>query len=112
MQKGRLSSQCRNVRLKNMLTAQEHTLEVPCEELLSDIRSRYEAINSHSTAYIWKALVPAPDGSFELKELDLNLTLSGNGVRDETETFEDCNLGDDFFLPVLQLYWSDDLTVA
>ena len=112
MQKGKLSVRCRLVRVKNVLTQQEHTLEVPCEEALSEIRTRYETINAHSSAYLWKAFVAAEKGGVELRELDMNASLSGNGIVDEGGAFAECGLEDDFFLPVLHLYWSDDLTVV
>ncbi len=46
------------------------------------------------------------------QELDLNQTLEENGVPDETPEFEDHNVPTDYFIPVLHVYWNDDLTVA
>lgn len=81
------------LRIKNVLTKQEDTLEVPCEELLSEIRGRYLKINAHAHAYIWKAFLPAPPlkkgpgaaaggggggggaGGLQLRELDMNKSL-------------------------------------
>ena len=116
MQKGKLSRKCRLIRIKNVLTQQEHTLEVPSEELLSEIRTRYLPINAHSFAYIWRAFLPVEtrDGStsLELKELDMNKTLEENGVEDAADELNECMLGADFYVPALQLYWSDDLSIA
>jgi hypothetical protein len=42
----------------------------------------------------------------------MNKTLEENGVVDETSTFEDLLVPTDAFIPVLHVYWNDDLTVA
>lgn len=49
---------------------------------------------------------------FEFRELNMNKTLQENGVADETSTFETLGLPSDFHIPVLHVYWNDDLTVA
>lgn len=60
------------------------------------------------------AFVPCclQDGVSEFKELDLNLTLEENGVMDESESFDDHQIGQEVYVPVLAVYWNDDLTVA
>lgn len=50
--------------------------------------------------------------TYEFKELDLNQTLLENGVIDDAGTFESLNLPSDYHIPVLHVYWNDDLTVA
>jgi hypothetical protein len=112
MQRGRLAARIRLVRVKNVLTQQEDTLEVPAEEALSEIRTRYLACNAHALAYIWKAFVHTATGGLELQELDMNRTLSENGILDDAKELEARNLEEDFYLPALHLYFSDDLTVA
>eukprot|EP00879_Flechtneria_rotunda_P007962 GHRR01008342.1.p1 GENE.GHRR01008342.1~~GHRR01008342.1.p1 ORF type:complete len:233 (+),score=65.45 GHRR01008342.1:339-1037(+) len=112
---GLLSSKTRLVRIKNVLTEQEDTLEVPSEETVGQIRQRYLHLNSHAASYTWKALVKSGPGSssqFVFKELDLNRTLQENGVLDDTEVFESLDMPHDFHIPVLHVYWNDDLTVA
>lgn len=52
------------------------------------------------------------DGVSEFKELDLNMTLADNGVMDESESFDDHQIGQEVYVPVLAVYWNDDLTVA
>jgi hypothetical protein len=47
-----------------------------------------------------------------MQELDMNRTLEDNGVVDETRMFEDLQMPTDAFIPVLHVYWNDDLTVA
>ena len=112
MQKGRLASESRVIRVKNVLTQQDHTLEVPEEETLAEIRNRYLAMNAHAFAYIWKAVLRCPSGNLESKELDMNKTLTQNGLANEAAAFEECGLDAELQVPVLHLYWSDDLTVA
>lgn len=51
-------------------------------------------------------------GKFEFDELDLNKTLLENGVIDESDEFEDLDLPGDYYVPVLHVYWNDDLTIA
>jgi hypothetical protein len=48
----------------------------------------------------------------QFRELDLNRTLSGNGIHDESEAFEALNMAGDYHIPVLHVYWNDDLTEA
>lgn len=45
------------MRIKNVLTQQEDTLEVPSEETVGQLRQRYMALNAHAHSYVWKALV-------------------------------------------------------
>lgn len=44
--------------------------------------------------------------------LDMNATLEGNGIADLQETFEAIGMDEEQWLPVIHLYFSDDLTVA
>ena len=44
--------------------------------------------------------------------LDMKLTLDENGIPDDTDEFEDLNIDPDFYIPTIQLYFSDDLTIA
>ena len=64
---------------------------------------RYLAYNAHAASYTWKHL-----GNV----LDMKLTLQENGVLDERENYAKLNLPDDFFVPMLHLYFNDDLTEA
>ena len=64
---------------------------------------RYLPYNSHAASYTWKFL-----GNV----LDMKLTLQENGVLDERENYAKLNLPDDFFVPMLHLYFNDDLTEA
>jgi hypothetical protein len=85
-------------------------MKVCSEESLLDIQDRYLALNAHAKGYTWKRLG---------KVLDMTLTLDGNGVEgnpfgdEDEEDLMDClEMNFDEYLPVIQLYFSDDLTVA
>jgi len=100
---GMLSLNVRPIKLSNTLTYQEHFLEVPGEETMNEILERYLAFNAHAASYTWKHLG---------RVLDMNLTMEENGVLDEREDYAKLNLPDDFFVPLLHLYFNDDLTEA
>mmetsp|Transcript_22500 Transcript_22500/g.57632 ORF Transcript_22500/g.57632 Transcript_22500/m.57632 type:complete len:228 (-) Transcript_22500:48-731(-) len=108
---GALSTKLRCVRIKNVLTSQEETLEVPEEETIVEIRERYLMHNWHAKSYTWKA-IRMRDGKWKFDELDMNLTLDENGVLDEVPEFESLDVPTDYYIPVLHVYWNDDLTVA
>ena len=42
----------------------------------------------------------------------MRATLDANGIRDETPAFDNLNIDPDWYIPVIHLYFSDDLTVA
>ena len=104
---GKLTAQKRLIKVMNMLTKTENTINVCKEEKIESIRKRYMEYNKHSESYTWKALV---DGEFAV--LDMDKTLEDNGVIDETEEFFKLGLDDDFYVPTLHLYFDDDLTYA
>lgn len=109
---GNLTTKTRDIRLKNVLTGQEDQLEVPSEETIEEIQQRYLDLNWHAQSYIIKALTKSPNGKLKFLELDMKKTLHQNGIPDESLLFEDHDLPSDHFLPVLHMYWADDLTVA
>ena len=110
---GKLSMTMSKIRLKNVLTGQEHLMSVPSEESISDIRQRYLEYNWHAESYAWKILrKEQPDGDFTFVDLDLGKTLAENGIVDDTKKFEELAIPSDFFIPVIHLYYTDDLTVA
>jgi len=110
-QVGNLSDRLRQIRIKNVLTSQEETLEVPEEETIVEIRERYLLHNWHAKSYTWKAIRKVK-GKWAFDELDMNLTLEENGITDEVPEFEALNVPTDYYIPVLHVYWNDDLTVA
>lgn len=104
---GHLSKKTRMIRVVNVLTQQEQPLEVCSEETLDEILDRYNDYNSHSGSYTWKKL----DGDV-FRPLDMKKTLARNGIRDEAAEFERLSIDEDFYTPVIHLYYNDDLTVA
>ncbi len=46
------------------------------------------------------------------KPLDMSKTLHANGVADEEEELQKLGLDPSEFIPVVQIYFKDDLTVA
>ncbi|KAI9205356.1 uncharacterized protein BJ171DRAFT_567535 [Polychytrium aggregatum] len=93
---GKLSAKTRKIRIVNMLTKDEHILEVCSEEKMNAIQERYMAFNAHAKGYMWKRL-----GIL----LDMTLTLEQNGIRDESLDFERTGITEDEWLPVIHLYF-------
>ena len=111
---GRVSRDLRKIRIKNVLTRQEHLMEVPGEETLQEIQQRYAEFNWHAQSYAWRVLKRADGPHSELKFTDVELekTLEENGLVDDTQTFEELSIPNDAAIPVIHLYFKDDLTVA
>lgn len=104
---GALTSRARRVRVINTLAGLEHELDVGSEQRLRDIADKFMEVNAHAHGYVWKAL--RESGVFET--LDMDKTLAQNGVADNAD--ELAALGIDAeakdYLPVLALYFKDDL---
>ncbi|KAL1530101.1 hypothetical protein AB1Y20_001023 [Prymnesium parvum] len=105
---GKLTQRTRRIKLENMLTKQKSELEVCSEETLEEIQKRYLKYNSHSASYTWKRT----DTNQVARLLDMRLTLEENGIPHDADDFEALNIDPDFYIPTIQLYFSDDLTVA
>ncbi len=73
-----MSTRVRLVRVRNVLTGQEHILEVPSEETLGEIRRRYLMVNAHAHSYVWKAL-PSACASGSTAEAALDVGSRGAG---------------------------------
>lgn len=100
---GKLSKKNRFIKIINTLTGQSHTVEVCGEEKLSAIQDRYLGYNAHAKGYMWKRLG---------RLLEMTATLEENGILDETEKLKNLGFNEDEWIPVIHLYFSDDLTVA
>lgn len=100
---GLRSSRTRKVSVVNLLTKQKNTLEVPVEETVDEIKERYLVHNAHAGSYTWKRLG---------KPLNMEKTLEENGMKDETEEFMRLAIDPDDHIPVIHLYFNDDLTEA
>lgn len=46
----------RAIRIKNVLTGQEHLMTVLSEETIVEIRERYLELNCHAAGYVWKPM--------------------------------------------------------
>jgi hypothetical protein len=103
---GNLSEKTRTVEIVNILTQQRDLLTVCSEETINEIRNRYIEYNAHAASYTWKHL---QEGEFV--PLNMELTLTDNGMEDESDEFERLSINDDYFVPVIHLYFNDDLTV-
>mmetsp|Transcript_22048 Transcript_22048/g.60395 ORF Transcript_22048/g.60395 Transcript_22048/m.60395 type:complete len:142 (-) Transcript_22048:10-435(-) len=104
---GMLSNKTRRIRIVNMLTKDEHTLEVCSEDTLDQIKDKYTAYNWHAGSYVWKRL-----NAGEMQVMDMSKTLEENGVEDEGEELEGLGLDPADFVPGLALYFKDDLSLA
>ena len=91
-----------------MLTKQSTVLEVCKEETLEEIQRRYLVHNGHSASYTWKRT----DHTGGTRLLQMRETLDANGIPDESMQFDELNIDPDTFIPIIHLYFSDDLTVA
>ena len=105
---GNLTKKTRKVKLLNMLSRQETTIEVCSEETLNEIQRRYLGYNAHAQSYTWKRT----DSKAVGRVLDMRKTLEENGIADDMPSFDKLNIDEDFYIPVLHLYFSDDLTIA
>lgn len=105
---GMLTEKTRKIKLFNMLTKQETTLEVCKEETLKEIERRYLGHNKHSGSYTWKRT----DQDKVARLLDMGETLEANGIPDEDLQFDLLDMDADEYIPVIHLYFADDLTVA
>lgn len=45
-------------------------------------------------------------------KLDMGKTLEENGLPDESEEFQQLGIDEDVYMPIVHIYWDDDLTVA
>jgi len=108
LRKGHLTQRTRMIQLENMLTNQKIKLEVCEEETLQEIQNRYMKFNSHSGSYTWKRT----DSETVARLLDMTGTLDENGIKDDAMEFENLNIDAEFYIPTIQIYFSDDLTIA
>jgi len=100
---GAFTKRTRKVTIVNLLTKQKGTLEVPVEETIREIQERYLTNNAHAKSYSWKRLG---------EPLNMDKTLEENGMKDETEEFLRLGIDPDDHVPVIHLYFNDDLTDA
>ena len=100
---GSLTTRSRKIKLINMLTKHEDTLEVAQEETINEILDRYLEINQHAASYTWKRLG---------KELNMDRNLAQNDIPDETDELIELGIDVKEYIPAIHLYFDDDLTIA
>ena len=83
------------------------TVLARAEETMNEIQDRYMEHNAHAKSYTWKRL---NEGSF--LEMDMTLNLEENGVPDVSDEFESLGVDADLYIPVIHVYFNDDLTYA
>ncbi|CAM9199039.1 unnamed protein product [Ectocarpus sp. 8 AP-2014] len=103
----KLTRKARPLRVVNILSRQEDQLLVACEDTIADIQERYLEYNAHAASYTWKVL---QDEKFVPAKMDQ--TLEENGIVDDDLAFEKLGIDDDGYMPVLHIYFNDDLTIA
>jgi hypothetical protein len=87
-----------------MITDHTNVLEVPSEEKINEILTRYKNFNKHGGSYVWKRLG---------RPLDMEKTLAENGIEDEDPEFEKLGIeASQWYIPTIHLFFSDDLTFA
>lgn len=92
------------------LTWTSVTGQVPNEETIYYILVRYTEHNAHAASYEWKAILEYKKNTFIT--LDMDKTLTENGVIDESIEFGTMGMELDFLIPVIHIHYTDDLTVA
>ncbi|XP_076179912.1 cytochrome b5 domain-containing protein 1 [Ptiloglossa arizonensis] len=96
--KGYLTKNARPCRILNVLTGTQIVITVCEEDSIKRIQERALIYNANGMSYTWK---------FEGKDLNLNLTLTENGILDERDRFAACRLSEDYYVPCLMCYYND-----
>ena len=73
------------------------------EETINEILDRYLELNTHASSYTWKRMG---------RELNMNATLTGNEILDETDELIELGIDVDDYIPAIHLFFNDDLTIA
>ncbi|CAF0858907.1 unnamed protein product [Brachionus calyciflorus] len=82
---------------------EKYCIEVCSEEIMKEILLRYLKYNAHAESYTWK---------YDCNVLDMDKTLSENGIVDDDPDFYTLRMRDDQYLQSVILYYNDDLTEA
>lgn len=70
---------------------------------MKEILNRYLKYNAHAESYTWK---------YDCNVLDMDKTLTENGIVDDDPDFYILRMRDDQYLQSVILYYNDDLTDA
>ncbi len=88
-------------------------MQVPMEETINQIMERYVRLNAHALSY--EALKLCTCDTHEGKvfvALDMNKSLEENGVFDESLEYGEMGMEINHLIPVMDVHYTDDLTVA
>ncbi|KAL7300740.1 hypothetical protein TKK_0006717 [Trichogramma kaykai] len=102
--RGWVTKNPRPCRITNTLTGQGAIISVCEEDSIRRIQERFMFYNPHCRSYTWK---------YEGKALDLDLTLTENGIPDDRDRLLECGLPTDnesICVPEIFLFYNDDLT--
>jgi len=102
---GSISRNVRKLRVVNTLTQQSDVFEVCGEETIKEIQARYTEYNAHAQSYTWKYL---KDHTFV--QIEMSKTLEQLGIVDESRVFEHVGINEDHYMPIVHIYFNDDLT--
>jgi len=121
---GSISRNVRKLRVVNTLTQQSDVFEVCGEETIKEIQARrdpvfsgmtkslhtrsknsYTEYNAHAQSYTWKYL---KDHTFV--QIEMSRTLEQLGIVDESRVFEHVGINEDHYMPIVHIYFNDDLT--
>lgn len=100
---GKLTTKARKIRIINTLNCHDDIITVCREETINEILNRYKEYNDHADSYTWKRLQ---------RPLNMNLNLSDNDIKDETDDFIYLEIDPEEYIPAIHLYFNDDLTEA
>ena len=106
---GKLTKKVRKINIMNTLNEHVDLIECCEEETINEILERYKRYNDHAESYTWKRLQ---------KCLDMEKTLNENNIPDETDDhfaiYDDDvrNIEAKEYIPIIHLYFNDDLTEA
>lgn len=97
---GILTKRVRPLRIINMLTFHEVQINVCCEDTFNRIQERYSIFNKDPDSYTWR---------YFDKVIDLDKTMEENGIPDDRDSFTEFGMAQNYYVPVVFLYYKDDL---
>ncbi|XP_045469055.1 cytochrome b5 domain-containing protein 1 [Harmonia axyridis] len=97
---GILTKRVRSLKIINMLTFHEVQINVCCEDTFRRIQERYSIFNKDPDSYAWR---------YFDQEIDLDKTMDENGIVDDRDKFTEFGMPQNFYIPVVFLFYKDDL---
>lgn len=100
LQIGWLSRNVRPLRVLNMLTFKQVQINVCSEDTFFRIKERYRPFCRNIEYYLWR---------YFDKTIKMDQTMEENGIIDERECFLHLDLPQQFYVPCVFVYFSDNL---